>query len=310
MSERTAPIFVLAGPTASGKTSAGIALARRIGAEIISADSRQVYRGLDIGTAKPTPAQLRSVRHHGIDICDPAETYTAGRFLRDTERWTEEIRSRGNRVLLVGGTGLYIRAFVDGLFEGPASDPALRATLEERIREQGLPVLVEELRVLDPDAAASIDARNPVRVIRALEVCLLTGQRYSVLRTSMRPGAGREAVLFGLRWERAALHRRIGRRVDAMIDAGLVEEVRRLRDEGVDRSCTAMNAVGYQDILSYLEGSSSLADSIEAIKAGTRQYARRQMTWFRKETRLRWIDMDEGMSDDDVARRMIAMADG
>lgn len=309
MSECVAPIIILAGPTASGKTDAAIAIARRIGAEIISADSRQVYRGLDIGTAKPTPAQLRSVRHHGIDICDPAETYTAGRFLRDAERWTEEIRSRGQRVLLVGGTGLYIRAFVDGLFEGPASDPALRASLEGRIREQGLPALVEQLRVLDPDTAATIDARNPVRVIRALEVCLLTGQRYSVLRTSMRPGAGRDALLFGLRWERVALHRRIARRVDAMIEGGLVEEVRRLRDEGIDPSCTAMNAVGYQEILSYLEGSSSLADSIEAIKAGTRQYARRQMTWFRKEARLRWIDMADGMSADDVARQVVSMAD-
>lgn len=305
-----APIIVLAGPTASGKTDAAIALARRIGAEIVSADSRQVYRGLDIGTAKPTPAQLRAVRHHGIDICDPAESYTAGRFVRDAERWAGEIAGRGGRVLLAGGTGMYIRAFVDGLFEGPAADPALRARLERRIREQGLSALVDELRDLDPDAAAAIDTRNPVRVVRALEVCLLTGQRYSALRVARKPGRGREALWFGLRRERAVLHERIGRRVDAMLEAGLVAEVRRLLDGGADPACTAFNAVGYPEIIAYLEGSTTLDASVEAIKAATRQYARRQLTWFRKEDRLRWIDVEEGMSAEDVAERIVRMADG
>ncbi|MBR9974722.1 MAG: tRNA (adenosine(37)-N6)-dimethylallyltransferase MiaA [Bacteroidetes bacterium] len=309
MPDTGTPIIVLAGPTASGKTDTGIALAQRIDAEIISADSRQVYRGLDIGTAKPTREQLLAVRHHGIDICTPDDTYTAGRFLQDAGRWADEIRSRGKRVLLVGGTGLYIRAFVDGLFEGPTADPALRAQFEKRIREQGLGALVEDLRALDPQAAADIDTKNPVRIIRALEVCMLTGQRYSVLRLVRRPGTVREAQHFGLRWERSALHRRIGLRVEEMIEAGLVEEVQRLRERGVDRSCTAMNAVGYPEILAYLEGLSPLADSIDAIKAGTRQYARRQMTWFRKESRLRWVDVEEGMSAGDIAGRVLSMVE-
>lgn len=295
------PLIVIAGATASGKTDAAIALARHLDAEIVSADSRQVYRGMDIGTAKPDAAQLRAVPHHGIDVCDPSETYTAGRFVREADAWIRTIVERGKIPLLVGGSGLYIRALTEGLFEGPEADPALRAELEERIRREGLPALVEDLRARDPQAAADIDTRNPVRVIRALEVCLLTGRPYSVQRVERLPEPRYETRSYGLRRERAALHRRIGRRVDMMIEAGLAEEVRGLLASGADPAWTALNAVGYPEIIAYLSGSTSLADSIEAIKAGTRQYARRQMTWFRKTPGLRWIDVEEGMTAEDVA---------
>ena len=294
-------IIVLAGPTAAGKTALGIALARSLDAEIISADSRQVYRRLDIGTAKPDAAQLRAVPHHGIDICDPPDTYTAGRFFRDAGEWMREIGGRGKRVLVVGGSGIYIRALTDGIFEGPEASNELRAELESRIRREGLPALVEQLRHLDPATAAGIDARNPVRVIRALEVCLLTGRPYSALRVERMPELPYDTVMFGLRLERNALHGRIERRVDAMIEAGLVDEVRDLLADGADPSWTSLNTVGYKEIIGYLTGSSSLDDSIEAIKRSTRQYARRQMTWFRKEARLRWIDVAETIAEEEIA---------
>jgi tRNA dimethylallyltransferase len=294
-------IIVLAGPTAAGKTAVGIVLARLLGAEIISADSRQVYRRLDIGTAKPDAMQLRVVPHHGIDICEPSDTYTAGRFFRDATEWIHEIGNRGKRVLVVGGSGMYIRALTDGIFEGPEANAGLRAELEERIRLEGLPALVAQLRQLDPTTAAGIDARNPVRVIRALEVCLLTGRPYSALRIERMPELPYETMMFGLRIERSALHGRIGRRVDAMIEAGLVDEVRALLAGGADPGWTSLNTVGYKEIIGYLTGSASLDDSIEAIKRSTRQYAKRQMTWFRKETRVRWIDVEETMAEEEIA---------
>ncbi|MDX9757700.1 MAG: tRNA (adenosine(37)-N6)-dimethylallyltransferase MiaA [Bacteroidota bacterium] len=309
METKPPPIIVLAGPTASGKTDAGIALARLLDAEIISADSRQVYRRLDIGTAKPDVAQRRAVPHHGIDVCDPSETYTAGRFFREAADWIADIQHRGRRVLVVGGSGLYLRAITDGIFDGPEADPALRARLEERIRNEGLESLVSDLTRHDPDTAARIDRRNPVRVIRALEVCLLTGRPYSVLRRERMPQVIQDTRMFGLRRERAALNARINRRVDDMIASGLVEEVTSLLAGGADPGWTSLQAVGYPEIIRYLAASTSLADSIDAIKRSTRQYARRQMTWFRKEARLRWIDAHDRMDADDIAAEILRRLD-
>ncbi len=299
-------IVILTGPTASGKTAVSLALAGRLGAEIISADSRQVYRGLDIGTAKPDPAELAAVPHHGIDICDASETYTVGRFFSDAQSWIQDIHLRGKRVLVVGGSGLYVRAVTDGIFDGPVADPTLRAGLEERILREGLPMLVEELRRLDPATAAVIDAQNPVRVIRALEVCLLTGKPFSALRSDRMPTLPYDCRIFGLRRERAALNARIDRRVDQMMAAGLVEEVRALMEGGADRSWTALNTVGYKEIIVYLSKLMSLEQTMEAIKRSTRQYARRQMTWFRKEPRMEWLDIDDALSPEAVAERIVA----
>ncbi|MFZ1731732.1 MAG: tRNA (adenosine(37)-N6)-dimethylallyltransferase MiaA [Bacteroidota bacterium] len=295
-------IIVLTGPTASGKTAVGITLAGMLDAEIISADSRQVYRGMNIGTAKPGADELSAVPHHGIDVCDPSETYTVGRFFEDSQGWIDDILSRGKRVLVVGGSGLYVRAITDGIFEGPKADPLLRAQLEERILTDGLPALVEELRRLDPATGEIIDQRNPVRVIRALEVCLLTGQRFSELRAGRMPSLSYDAHIAALRWDRGALHERINRRVDEMMADGLVEEVSGLLAAGIEPGWSALNTVGYKEIIGYLSKRMSIDETVEAIKRSTRQYARRQMTWLRKETRSRWIDVDEAMTSEVIAR--------
>lgn len=301
---RRRTIVVLAGPTASGKTAAGISLARMLGAEIISADSRQVYRGMTIGTAKPDARERAAVPHHGIDICEPHENYTVGRFFTDARAWIQDIHARGRRVLVVGGSGLYVRALTDGIFEGPEADAALRAVLEERIRSEGLSALVEELRALDPSAADTIDARNPVRVIRALEVCLLTGGRVSELRAQRMQTLPYDVRMFGLRRERSALHARIDRRVDAMIAAGLIDEVEQLRAAGADPSWPAFRTVGYKEVFDYLSKLASIEQTIDAIKRSTRQYARRQLTWFRKETRIEWLDVDETVTAEEIAERI------
>lgn len=302
MSSIRPEIIVLTGPTASGKTAVGIAMAAMLDAEIISADSRQVYRQMNIGTAKPSQEELASAVHHGIDICDISETYTVGRYFEDTRRWIEEILTRGKRVLVVGGSGLYVRTVTDGIFDGPEADPDLRTLLEQRIREHGLPTLVEELATLDPVTAEAIDKQNPVRVIRALEVCLLTGKRFSDLRSERMPALPYETRMVSLRWERSALHDRINRRVDEMIAAGLAAEVRSILDGGADPSASSLNTVGYKEMIGYLSQLMSIEETIEAIKRSTRQYARRQMTWLRKETRLKWIDVDTEMTPGSIAR--------
>jgi tRNA dimethylallyltransferase len=251
-------------------------------AEIISADSRQVYRGCDIGTAKPTMEEREGIPHHGIDIRDAGDDYSAGKYYEDAQRWIADIRRRGKRVLVIGGTGLYIQMIERGIFAAPDVDAALRSRLEQRVVDEGLPTLVEELFALDPGSAAFIDTRNPVRVIRALEVCLLTGEPYSRYREQRMPERRHETVGFLLALDRAVLRERIDMRVDAMIAAGLEREVRSLLDAGVDTGCNAMRSVGYQELIEYFAASISLQHAITLIKQHTWQYARRQMTWFRR----------------------------
>ncbi|MBR9978580.1 MAG: tRNA (adenosine(37)-N6)-dimethylallyltransferase MiaA [Bacteroidetes bacterium] len=294
-------ITVLAGPTASGKTALSLELARLMNAEIISADSRQVYRGMNIGTAKPGTEERAAVPHHGIDICDITETYTVGRFFRDACGWIDDIRGRGKQVLVVGGSGLYIRALTDGLFDGPEADPQLRAELEARARKEGLNVLVDELLALDPGVASFLDPENPVRVIRALEVCIRTGERYSELRSSRMPTQTFDVRMLGLRWERSVLYDRIDQRVDSMLTQGLIDEVRNLLAAGAHSGLTALNTVGYKEVIAYLASVLTYDEMVEAIKRNTRRYARRQLTWFRKETRLQWTDMTGEWNAADVA---------
>ncbi len=298
-------IIVLTGPTASGKTAAGIRLAGALDAEIISADSRQVYRGMTIGTAKPSAVERAAARHHGIDICEPSESYTVGRYFGEARTWIDDIHMRGHRALVVGGSGLYVRAVTDGIFDAPEADAPLRRALEERIRSEGLPALVEELRGLDPAAAETIDAHNPVRVIRALEVCMLTGGRVSELRVERMPTVPYDVRMFGLRWERSALYARINRRVDEMIDAGLIAEVEQLLAAGAEPSWPAFSTVGYKEVIAYLSKLASFEQTIDAIKRSTRQYARRQMTWFRKESRMEWLDVDESVAPEEIAERIV-----
>lgn len=284
--KQTAPIIILTGPTATGKTAVTVQLAHILDAEIISADSRQVYRGCDIGTAKPTMEEREGIPHHGIDIRDAGDEYSAGKFHEDAQRWIEDIRSRGKRVLVTGGTGLYVKMIECGIFAAPDVDAALRSRLEQRAAEEGLATLVRELFALDPGSAAFVDTRNPVRVIRALEVCLLSGEPYSRYRKQHMPERRHETVGFLFTLDHKELRRRIETRVDAMVEAGLEREVRSLLEAGVDPACNALRSVGYQELIEYFAGSISLQRAIMLIKQHTWQYARRQMTWFRKRNDL------------------------
>jgi tRNA dimethylallyltransferase len=282
-------ITILTGPTASGKTAVSLDLAEALDAEIINADSRQVYRGFDIGTAKPTPDERARVRHHGIDVCGADETWTAGRFFHEARRWMCDIADRGKRILVVGGSGMYVRALVEGIFDSPDIDATIRNELRRRYRREGLPPLLRELRELDPETAIEIDAANPVRVLRALEVCLQSGRPYSRLRRERMPDIPYRSLMLGIAWERHTLYNRIEERVDAMIDAGFENEVRGLLAEGVPPECSAMRAVGYKEFVMYVTLIADFEDTVATIKQRTRNLAKRQMTWFRREAAMKWL---------------------
>jgi tRNA dimethylallyltransferase len=278
----------LTGPTACGKTELALALAQRVPLEIISMDSALVYRGLDIGTAKPSAAIRGAVRHHLIDILDPTESYSAGRFARDAGALIDEIRARGRLPLLVGGTLLYLRALRDGLSPLPRADRSVRAELDAQAAELGLKALHERLRRVDPAAAARIAPSDPQRIQRALEVHALTNRPISELQ---RADDGRKrpaALAIALVPEsRAELALRIERRFDAMVDAGFLGEVERLRARGdLNADMPAMRAVGYRQLWAHLDGRYSWDEARAKAIVATRQYAKRQLTWLRGDTRI------------------------
>jgi tRNA dimethylallyltransferase len=285
--------FVLAivGPTASGKTPVSLLLAERLNGEIVSADSRQIYKYLDIGTAKPTPADRARVKHHFIDILELGEEYSAGQFGQEARRVIERMFQRGKLPILVGGSGLYVKAVVDGLFEGPGRDPDVRSRLSEQMGREGVESLLEALRKVDPSAVANMTEVKPRRLIRALEVYAITGKPISEFHAEQETKPKFKAVQVGLDWKRAELYDRINERVDRMIAGGLVDEVKRLRARGYNRHLNALNTVGYKEVFDYLEGSCSLEDAVRLIKQNTRRYAKRQLTWFRADRRIRWVSM-------------------
>jgi tRNA dimethylallyltransferase len=298
------PIF-LAGPTAAGKSDVALALAERIGGEIISVDSMQVYRGLDIGTAKPGPEQLRRARHHLIDVAGLEETFDAAQFVRLAGTAVAEIQSRGRVPIFCGGTGLYFKAFLEGLGESPPADAALRAGLEA----QPLAEMLAELEKSDPVAFQKIDRRNPRRVIRAVEVIRLTGRPFSAQRARWHGAASAEAgALFGLTRPAGELRERIARRVEEMFDSGLVAETRSLLERGLERNPTAMQALGYRQVVEHLRGRRSLPETRDLVKIRTRQFAKRQLTWFRRQMRLDWISL-EGQSTEETAEKLAAKAE-
>ncbi len=287
-------IVVILGPTATGKSALALEAARDLGAEIINADSMQVYRGMDIGTAKPGARARREVRHHLYDIADPADRYTAGRFQRDAARAIEDIRSRGHLPFVVGGTGLYIRALTEGLFEGPGADPAIREELERKARTHGSERLHEMLRAVDPLSASAIHPNNRVRVIRALEVWRLTGRPISHLQRETTPReCPYEALKIGLTLGRETLYERIDRRVEEMVQEGLVRETAELLERGYDESCPAMGGLGYKECLAFLRGRIGLDEAKVLIKRNTRRYAKRQLTWFRKDREIKWFNPEK-----------------
>ncbi len=290
------PVIALMGPTGAGKTACALALAREFPLEIISVDSALVYRGLDIGTAKPDPVQQRAVRHHLLDICDPSEPYSAARFRQDAVAAIAGIRARRRVPLLVGGTGLYFRALQHGLTVLPAADPALRCELEATFVGRGEHAMHQRLQQVDPVSAARIHPNDPQRVLRALEIFMLSGRPMSELLAVTAPSAAPFAIL---NWviaprERSALHARLAARFHAMLERGLINEVIGLRAQpALDADTPAMRAVGYRAVWQYLAGELSFEQMVESAVNATRQLAKRQYTWFRAVTDAKWWDSED-----------------
>ena len=289
----TSKLLCLLGPTAVGKTEIAIELAQRLDAEIISVDSRQIYRQMDIGTAKPTLEERQAARHHLIDCIDISQPFSVADYQSLVDTAIADIQNRGKQVLLVGGAGLYFRAIVDGLFEGPGADPILREQLEREAAQHGVEVLHERLRACDPASADRIHPNNIVRVIRALEVYELTGTPMSELQQQWHPEKQRYPfIAFCLTMPRALLYRRIEQRVDMMLANGLIAEVETLLAAGYARDTVALQSFGYRELIAYLDGNCTYMEAVSQLKQNTRRFAKRQLTWFRKDTRLEWIDRE------------------
>ncbi len=285
-------VLVLVGPTSSGKTPVSLLLATLLDGEIISADSRQIYRFMNIGTAKPDPAELRQTKHHFIDEVNPNEDFNAGQYGRKGQEIVTDILSRGKTPIVVGGSGLYVRALVDSLFVGAGADAEFRKELYDRLRNQGRESLYEELRRVDPPSAMKMLPSNTRRVIRALEVYHFTGVPISQHHQLQESKPGFQANFFGLEWDRKKLYDRIDQRVEWMMSRGLVEEVVQLRKKGYDESLNALQTVGYLEVFDYLAGKTTREEMIEQIKRNSRRYAKRQLTWFRKEKRVQWVRVE------------------
>lgn len=282
----TPNIIVILGPTASGKSAVAMELAQRVGGEILSVDSMQIYRDMNVGTAKPTPEEQHQVRHHLIDLVDPNEEFTVARYVERADAVIAEAAARKTPLITTGGTPLYFKALFEGLFEGPSADTAVR----DRLNAQPLSELHARLSQLDPDAATRIHPNDRKRLVRALEVFEKTGRPISLLQTEWHSDRMRhDATWFGLLWDRDALNRRINARVKQMIDAGWVEETRRLLERYGALSKTAAEATGYGELIGYIQRRASREDAIEGIKIATRQLARRQMKWFRRFKQVCWL---------------------
>ncbi|MBO5573505.1 MAG: tRNA (adenosine(37)-N6)-dimethylallyltransferase MiaA [Clostridium sp.] len=299
------PLIVIAGPTASGKTALSIDLAGRIGGEIISADSMQVYRHMDIGSAKVTPEEMQGIPHHLIDVLDPTEEFNVVVFQKLAGEAIREIESRGHIPVIVGGTGFYIQALVYDIdFTETEEDSALREELAEIARLKGPGELHRLLEEADPASARAIHENNVKRMIRALEFYRQTGKRISEHNEQER---GKESpwnlFYYVLTMERSLLYDRINRRVDRMMEQGLPEEVERLRQMGCRADMTSMQGLGYKELLAYLEHGGSLAETAERIKQNTRHFAKRQLTWFRRERDVRWLYADQ-MSEEEMLARI------
>lgn len=284
-------VLVIVGPTASGKTLLALQIAQSIPAEIISADSRQVYRHLDIGTAKPSRAELLQVPHHCIDIREPNEKFNAGDFQTLGRKIVDEILLRKKLPIVCGGTGLYVQALIDGFFEQPEFSREIRAELERRIESEGKEALYRELQRVDPASAATMDASKHRRVIRALEVYYETGIPISQFHANHQKDELYDATWIGLRWERSMLYQRINDRVERMFADGFLDEVKQLQAMGFDDRVQALQTVGYKEAFQYLRGEISYERMIELMKQNTRRFAKRQMTWFRKEPRIHWYNI-------------------
>ncbi len=299
-------VLVITGPTASGKTALSLSVAERLRAEIVSADSRQVYRGMDIGTAKATPVERARVPHHGLDLVDPDQSYSAGRFARDARAWIREIRARGCVPLVVGGTGFFLKALTEPLFAEPRLDEVRLGRLRAYLRRQPRGRLEDWVRHLDPDRARLAAEGGPQRMARTLEVALLTGRPLSSWhRTAQPEGDALAASVVVLELARDEMDLRIDQRVSRMIEGGWVEEVKALMAAGYGAEAPGMSAVGYREIIAFLERRQSLEEAKERIGRGTRRYARRQLTWLRNQIPPDAVKVDALAPGDEQIRAVV-----
>jgi len=304
------PLIVLTGPTAAGKTELSIALAKKLNGAIISADSMQVYKYMNIGSAKIRPEEMQGIRHYLVDVLDPREEFHVARFQQMAKEALEEIYRNGQLPIVVGGTGFYIQALLKDIdFDESSGELPCRKELEETARREGGAVLYERLRQVDPESAEAIHPNNLKRVIRALEFYQETGQPISLHNKEQKEKQPPYTyAYFVLNDDRARLYERIDRRVDRMVEQGLVEEVRWLKEHGYDRSLVSMQGLGYKELFPYLDGTCSLEEAVEIIKRDTRHFAKRQITWFKREPDVIWLNQQEfGYDKQKILKRMLEL---
>ena len=296
------PIICLAGPTASGKTALAVALAQALNGEVVSCDSMQVYKFMDIGTAKPTPAEMGGVPHHMIDVADPREDYSVSRYCKDTAPIVEDIVSRGKTAIIAGGTGLYMDSLIRGNDFAPFPSTGVRERLERQADAEGLEAMRSWLRSIDPEAEARIQDRK--RLLRALEVYLETGETITEHNRRTQALPPRFTPLWlGLDFEnRQSLYRRIDLRVTKMLEAGLLQEIRSLLQSGVPDTATAMQAIGYKEFVSALEGHGTVEAAADSVRQSSRRYAKRQLTWFRRNPAIHWLIREDETSGEEIFR--------
>ena len=310
---RPGNVLAIVGPTGAGKTALALSIARLLPCEIISADSRQVYRDMAIGTAQPSPTELLEVPHHFVASLPPDGEFNAGRFGTLGREAIGQIFNRGRVPLVVGGSGLYLRSLLRGLFEGPETEQEVRDALERRLKTEGARALLAELRTIDPAAAEKLNPAYKRRIVRALEVYALSGKTITELHRGRGPEIPFRSLQVGLLWSRPLLYRRINARVIGMVNAGLVEETRRLLDRGYTPGLRSLQSVGYREAIAHIGGQITRAEMVSLIQMNTRRFAKRQLTWFRADPAIRWIDVASG---DDLPRiaaevvRLFADADG
>ena len=307
-------LICIAGPTASGKTALAVELAKQLGGEVISCDSMQIYKGMDIGTAKPTFEEMQGIPHHMLDVCEPAEDFSVSRYCEMADPILQDILSRGKTAIIAGGTGLYMDALIRGNDFAPCPATGMREKLEAQADEVGMEVMLEQLRQIDSEAAARLHVADRKRIIRALEVYYETGETITAhnLRTQAIPPKY-TPVWFALEDQnRQDLYDRIDSRVDIMLEQGLMDEIRTLLDAGIPEKCTAMQAIGYKEFVDAVHGRCSVEEAAALVKQSSRRYAKRQLTWFRRNQAIHWLRREKGQTTAEIvaaARQILQESD-